>query len=115
VTITSSTFSDNSAGNGGGISAEFSRVTITSSTFSGNSAGTNGGGIFNNRDGTVTITSSTFSGNSAGAMAGALSTMIRAPPRSRTASSPITPPAIAVATSPTVAVTLATGIRVVPA
>src|SRR5690606_40601319 len=47
MTISNSTFSGNSATNGGGI-ATFSEemATISNSTFSGNSA-TNGGGIYN--------------------------------------------------------------------
>ena len=71
LTVTSSTFSGNSADNGGAILSR-GRLTVTSSTFSGNSAGNVGGAIFN--DGgvttfivTLTVTSSTFSGNSANA------------------------------------------------
>ena len=62
ATITNSTFSSNSAtANGGGISNN-GTVTVTNSTFSGNTA-TYGGGIFNST-GTATVTNSTFSGNS---------------------------------------------------
>ena len=66
LTITDSTFSDNSAGAaaGGGISNVSGTLTVTNSTFSGNSAGSAGGGIYTN-GGTATITNSTFSGNSA--------------------------------------------------
>ena len=66
LTITKSTFSDNSAtdypGNGGGVFNTWGILTITNSAFSGNSA-TNGGGVWN--EGSLTITNSTFSGNSA--------------------------------------------------
>ncbi len=82
LTITSSTFSNNSAsgqsgpingsdGVGGGLSFGGGTATITGSTFSGNSAiagpqnnsGSQGGAIANG--GTLTITNSTFSNNSA--------------------------------------------------
>jgi len=61
LTVTNSTFSDNSATYGGGIYNE-GTLTVTNSTFSGNSA-TYGGGIYN--QGTLTVTNSTFSGNAA--------------------------------------------------
>ena len=61
LTVTNSTFSDNSATYGGGIYNE-GTLTVTNSTFSGNSA-TYGGGIYN--QGTLTVTNSTFSGNTA--------------------------------------------------
>jgi CSLREA domain-containing protein len=65
VTITGSTFSNNTAFVGGGLNNGcVGMVTITNSTFTGNSADT-GGGIENGCGGTVTIMSSTFSGNSA--------------------------------------------------
>jgi len=67
--ILDSTFSNNSAGDGGGIShgdqhLGMKTATVTNSTFSGNSA-TNGrgGGIYND-DGAMEITNSTFVGNS---------------------------------------------------
>jgi hypothetical protein len=63
LTVTSSTFSGNSASEGGGI-YNVSTLTVTSSTFSGNS----GSGIYNT--GTLTIRSSTFSTNSAQAGGG---------------------------------------------
>jgi CSLREA domain-containing protein len=53
---------DNTLG-GGGIFNQGGTVTVSSSTFSGNSADV-GGGIFNN-SGTVMVNSSTFSGNRA--------------------------------------------------
>jgi hypothetical protein len=69
LTVTSSTLSDNSAGNGGGIFNRLSgTVTLISSTVSSNSADQNGGGIYN--QGTLTVTSSTLSGNSARGGAG---------------------------------------------
>jgi len=66
LTVTYSTISGNSAGNGGGIFNNFgATLTITNSTISGNSAtGTGGGGgIINHEGGTLTITKSTISGN----------------------------------------------------
>ena len=68
LTITGSTFSNNSGGaaiyNGTGASA-----TISASTFSNNSGGSFGGAI-DNQSGTVSITSSAFSGNAASASGG---------------------------------------------
>jgi predicted outer membrane repeat protein len=63
LTVTNSTFSGNTAGDGGGI-YNAGNLTVTNSTFSGNSATASGGGIFN-IGGTLTVTNSTFSGNSA--------------------------------------------------
>ena len=64
LTVTNSTFSDNSTiNNGGGIFQNGGTLIITNSTFSGNSAAS-GGGIASG-SGTTTITNSTFSGNSA--------------------------------------------------
>jgi len=63
LSVTSSTFSGNSAGDGGGI-ASFGPVNVTSTTFAGNSASQWGGGIHSS--GTLNVTNSTFSGNSAG-------------------------------------------------
>jgi CSLREA domain-containing protein len=68
LTVTNSTFSGNTADNGGGIHNSSGTVTITNSTFSGNNSGL-GGGVF--AGGTLTITNSTFSGNYAAAGAGA--------------------------------------------
>ncbi|MCA9968541.1 MAG: hypothetical protein KC423_30055, partial [Anaerolineales bacterium] len=63
MTVTNSTFSGNSATNGGGIvNGIRSTLRVTNSTFSGNTA-TKGGGI--QSAGAVTVTNSTFSGNSA--------------------------------------------------
>jgi predicted outer membrane repeat protein len=63
VTVTSSTFSGNSATRGGGI-FNLGGLTLTGSTVSGNSA-TQGGGIYTEVTSEQTITSSTISGNSA--------------------------------------------------
>jgi predicted outer membrane repeat protein len=70
MTITNSTFSENSAGSGGAINSEYP-TTITNSTFSGNTAA-NGGAIYNfataysddTTTGAMTVTSSTFVNNS---------------------------------------------------
>ena len=64
--VTNSTFSDNrSTVDYGGAFANgsFSTATVSDSTFSGNSAATEGGAIRN--DGTLEVTNSTFSNNSA--------------------------------------------------
>ncbi len=65
VTISNSTFANNSAsGLGGGlINGSGASVSISNSTFSGNSSAQGGGGISNG--GTVTISNSTFANNSA--------------------------------------------------
>ncbi len=63
LTITNSTFRSNSAKYGGGISNYKGIVTITNSSFSNNSVAENGGAIFNT--GKMNITNSTFRGNSA--------------------------------------------------
>ncbi|MCL4861319.1 MAG: PxKF domain-containing protein, partial [Caldilineaceae bacterium] len=66
LTVTNSTFSDNSAVLGGGIYNE-GTLTVENSTFSANSAtggSVSGGGGIRNL-GTATVTNSTFSGNSA--------------------------------------------------
>ena len=69
VTVTNSTFFDNSAGSGlGGGAIENtsgSTLTVINSTFSGNSAPGGFGGGIRLFDATVTVTNSTFSGNSA--------------------------------------------------
>ncbi len=62
-TITSCTFSGNSAILGGGMYNNGSSPTVTGCTFSGNSA-IQGGGMAND-DGSPTVTSCTFTGNSA--------------------------------------------------
>ena len=83
VTISNSTFADNSASasgyttlvGGGGLVNNGGTVTISNSTFAGNSApGLAGGGLYN-YNGTVTISNSTFSGNSAKVYGGALYTV----------------------------------------
>jgi CSLREA domain-containing protein len=69
LTVTNSTFSNNSAANGGGI-FNAGTLIVTDSTFSGNSATSDGGGITNGSNSTATVTNSTFSGNSANAGGG---------------------------------------------
>jgi len=64
VTVTNSTFSENSANSGGSITNSSGTVNITNSTFSANHASSAGRGLFN-FGGTVNITNSTFSANSA--------------------------------------------------
>ncbi len=68
LTITNSTFSDNSAAVGGSIE-NVGIITITNSTFSGNNADLLGGAI-NSFLGSVSISNSTFSGNTASAGGG---------------------------------------------
>jgi len=63
VTISNSTFASNSASNGGGL-LNTGTATISNSTFASNSASSVGGGLYNN-GGTATISSSTFASNSA--------------------------------------------------
>ncbi len=70
LTVSTSTFSDNSADNGGGGGIyNQGTLTVSNSTFSGNFAYGGGGGIYN--DATLTVSSSTFSENSA-AVGGAI-------------------------------------------
>ena len=70
LTVTNSTFSGNSAANGGGI-ANVGMLVVTNCTFSGNSSPNgDGGGILNGA--TLMVTNSTFSGNSAAHGAGIL-------------------------------------------
>ena len=65
LTVTSVTFSANSAvGNGGGLANNTGRAALVNVTFSGNSALV-GGGLDNLISGTVALTNVTFSGNSA--------------------------------------------------
>jgi hypothetical protein len=73
LTVTNSTFSDNSAAlNGGGGIYNGNTATVTNSTFSGNRApGSGGGGIMNG--GFLTVTNSTFSDNSAASGGGIVS------------------------------------------
>ena len=64
LTVTNSTLSGNNAPSGGGIN-NFGTLTVTNSTFSGNNAD-KGGGILNNEGATLKVTNSTFSSNSTG-------------------------------------------------
>ncbi|HEX7406918.1 MAG TPA: choice-of-anchor Q domain-containing protein [Candidatus Binatia bacterium] len=75
LTVTNSTFSDNSAAGGGsGISSDNGAVTVTNSTFSGNSYGI---GIGASSSGPLTVTNSTFLDNSGGiATTGATLTVV---------------------------------------
>jgi predicted outer membrane repeat protein len=72
LTVTNSTFVNNSFVNGLGaaILMQNAALTITNSTFSGNSAGSGGGAIYTY--GTTTITNSTFYGNSSPGGGGAI-------------------------------------------
>ena len=76
ITITDSTFSNNTAQSGGG--AFYFRnkgdVSISGSTFSGNTASddSGGGAVFSLNAGLFTVTSSTFSGNTSTSWGGAL-------------------------------------------
>ncbi len=67
ITITGNTFSGNTAANGGGIYNYRSlALSVTNSTFSGNTVSTSGGGIYSRSgNGTLRLTNSTFSGNAA--------------------------------------------------
>jgi predicted outer membrane repeat protein len=64
LTVTNSTFRDNSSFRGGGGIFNSGTLTVTNSTFSSNSGESIGGGIFN-LGGNAFVTNSTFSGNSA--------------------------------------------------
>ncbi len=68
LVVVRSTFSGNSASEGGAIQNRGS-ATITNSTFSGNSASNSGGGL-DNISGTSVVTNSTFTSNSAGSGGG---------------------------------------------
>ncbi len=77
VLVSDSTFTVNSAGIGGGIAVNYTKVmTINASTFTRNSAGQDGGGIFisNFPNTTLTIKNSTLAVNSAGHDGGGLYT-----------------------------------------
>ncbi len=69
LTITDSTFSGNTASDGGGI-FNYGALTIADSNFSGNTFD-DGGGIFND-GGTLTVSDSTVSGNSAAFYGGSI-------------------------------------------
>ena len=64
LTITNSTFVNNSAAFGGGIENE-GTLTVTGSTIESNTATSFGGGIDNDDGGTATLTSTTLTSNSA--------------------------------------------------
>jgi fibronectin-binding autotransporter adhesin len=72
LTVSSSTFLNNSGHYGGGIFSGNAQtaITVTTSTFSGNSASYDGGGI---NAGLLTVLNSTFNGNSASYDGGAIS------------------------------------------
>ncbi len=75
VAILNSTFSSNSARDGGAIDSSHN-LTVTGSTFSGNygaSPSVGGGGAINSSSSSLVVTNSTFSGNS-GPFGGAIST-----------------------------------------
>jgi hypothetical protein len=67
LTVTNSTFANNSASNGAGIGNSGGTLTVTNSTFVNNSASNVGGGIFTTvpTNSHTTVTNSTFSSNSA--------------------------------------------------
>jgi CSLREA domain-containing protein len=74
LTITNSTFEDNSAINGGAIYNAGGSLKITSTTFSGNTASNNGGGIYyNDGDSESFILNSTFATNLAEISGGGVS------------------------------------------
>lgn len=62
LTVSNSTFSQNSGTDGGGIFNAFAALTVSNSTFSQNNASLSGGGVFNDY-GVMTVISSTFSQN----------------------------------------------------
>ncbi len=64
VSISNSTFANNSAADGGGL-FNFGTVSINTSTFANNSSYYRGGGGLENGGGTVSISNSTFANNSA--------------------------------------------------
>lgn len=68
LTISNSTFYNNSVGNGGGaIYCDGCTMTVTNTTFSGNTNGTfGGGGAIDCAGCTLTVTNTTFSGNTTG-------------------------------------------------
>ena len=76
LTVTNSTFSNNSASNSGGaINLQSDTVSVSNSTFAGNSAGSGGAVyLFGNSTFTAsgTIANSTFNGNSASSSGGAI-------------------------------------------
>ena len=79
VNITGSTFTGNSSGNsnnGGAVNVDGNDVSVTSSTFSANTASGYGGAI--NASGALTLSNSTFTGNSARAGGGVVAGSVTA-------------------------------------
>ena len=76
VTVISSTISNNTAGFGGGISAD--NIDLSGSTVSTNTATSDGGGLFS-FSGTVALTGSTITGNQAAGFGGGLRTSSTVP------------------------------------
>jgi predicted outer membrane repeat protein len=75
TTVTSTSFTGNSAANGGGVFTDLGiDFTLTSSTFSGNKASSDGGAILNGAAGDtiLTITRTTITANTAGANGGGI-------------------------------------------
>jgi hypothetical protein len=70
LVISHSAFSVNSAGYGGGIYSVGVWVSVSDSSFSDNSGASAGGAIFNSNSGALAVGNSTFAGNSASAYGG---------------------------------------------
>ncbi len=68
--VSNSTFLDNSASFGGGISTYGGTVTVTDSIFSSNSSAQGGGGIYLHWNATITVSDVDFFGNTAGSDGG---------------------------------------------
>ncbi len=64
LSVTNSTFTQNAAHDGGGISNTGGTLSVTNSTFTGNAA-YDGGGFANDLDGTLSVTNCTITSNSA--------------------------------------------------
>ena len=74
LTISTSTFSNNSATNhGGALYASHTAFTVTKCVFDGNTATNNGGGISTGWGATMTLNNSVFSENTSGSSGGAIS------------------------------------------
>ena len=71
LTVNNSTFTSNTADYGGAIYNYGGTVTVTDSTFTNNTANNYGGAIFNN-DSTLTVNNSTFTSNTASSYGGAV-------------------------------------------
>ncbi len=79
-TVTNCTFSENSAGDGGGMANDFnSSPTVTNCTFSGNS-GNSAGGMGNFEGSSPTVTGCTFTGNASGSFGGGMSNEVNSHP-----------------------------------